>query len=41
MNVAMGPSRIEIRNQLRPLLFLLWAIPALINASVPHPTAYS
>ena len=35
MKVAIGPSSIERRNQLMPLLFFPWAIPALINASVP------
>lgn len=39
INVAIGPSNKEMRNQLRPFLFLLWAIPAFISASVPHPTA--
>jgi len=39
MNVAMGPMSKDMRNQFRPLLFLLWARPAFINASVPHPIA--
>jgi hypothetical protein len=29
------------RNQLNPLRFLPCAMPALMNASVPHPIAYS
>jgi hypothetical protein len=36
-NVAIGPKSSEMRNQLRPLLFFPWAIPALINARLPHP----
>ncbi len=39
--VAVGPNMSESRNQLRPLLFLPWEIPALISARVPQPTAYS
>ena len=39
--VAIGPRRSERRNQLRPLRFFPCAIPALIRASVPHPTANS
>ena len=38
-NVAIGPKSSEMRNQLRPLLFFPWAIPALINARLPHPIA--
>jgi len=32
----MGPKSSDRRNQLRPLLFFPWAIPALINARLPH-----
>ena len=38
-NVAIGPKSSEMRNQLRPLRFFPWAIPALINARLPHPIA--
>ena len=41
INVAIGPSSSEIRNQFKPLRFFPCANPALMRASVPRPTAYS
>jgi len=38
--VANGPKNIVSKNQLKPDLFFPCAIPAFINVSVPHPTAY-
>jgi len=36
----MGPRSKERRNQLSPLRFLPWAIPAFSKARVPQPTKY-
>lgn len=38
--VAIGPNKIDNKNQFNPLLFFPCAIPALISASVPQPTKY-
>jgi hypothetical protein len=40
-NVAIGPSNRESKNHKSPLCFFVWANPALINAKVPQPIAYS
>src|SRR5699024_12498955 len=39
-NVAIGPCNSETRNQFIPLRFFPCAIPALIKASLHHPTKY-
>ncbi len=40
MKVAMGPRNSEAMNHRNPLRSLPCAIPALISATVPQPTAY-
>lgn len=39
INVAIGPSNNETRNQFRRLRFFVWARPAFISAREPQPTA--